>query len=69
MVSDPGPGSPNKLLYSLLPPPPTNNGQAVPKDYDGDGRADINVKTDGGQWLIGYASNGFCAFDQTITLQ
>lgn len=69
-VSNPGPGSPNKLLYSLIPPPSVSNtGQAVPKDYDGDGRADIAIKYDDGRWLIDYASNGFGFFDQTVILQ
>jgi hypothetical protein len=67
-VSDPGPGSPNKLLYSLIPPPPVSNtGQAVPKDYDGDGRADISIKYDDGRWRIDYASNGFGSWDATYT--
>ena len=44
-------------------------GQPAPADYDGDGRADVSIKTDDGQWLIDYASNGFGAFDQTIVLQ
>jgi subtilisin family serine protease len=58
-VSNPGPGSPNKLLYSLIPPPPpSNTEQVVPKDYDGDGRADIAIKYDDGRWRIDYASNG-----------
>jgi hypothetical protein len=65
-VSNPGPGSPNRLLYSLLPPlPPSNNGQAVPKDYDGDGRTDISIKYDDGRWRIDYASNGFGSWDAT----
>jgi subtilisin family serine protease len=65
-VSNPGPGSPNKLLYSLIPPPPVSNiGQAVPKDYDGDGRADISIKYDDGRWRIDYASNGFGSWDAT----
>jgi subtilisin family serine protease len=67
-VSDPGPGSPNKLLYSLIPPPPISNiGQAVPKDYDGDGRADISIKYDDGRWRIDYGSNGFGSWDATYT--
>jgi subtilisin family serine protease len=67
-VYDPGPGSPNKLLYSLIPPPPVSNtGQAVPKDYDGDGRADISIKYDDGRWRIDYASNGFGSWDATYT--
>jgi hypothetical protein len=33
----------------------------VPADYDGDGKADLSVKTD--QWLIDYASNGFGRWD------
>jgi hypothetical protein len=41
----------------------------VPGDYDGDGVDDFAVKTDGGLWHIDFASNGFGAFDQTITLQ
>ena len=65
-VSDPGPGSPNKLLYSLIPPPPPSNaGQPAPKDYDGDGRADISIKYDDGRWRIDYASNGFGSWDAT----
>jgi hypothetical protein len=31
----------------------------VPADYDGDGRADLSVKTDGGLWYIDYAKDGF----------
>jgi hypothetical protein len=37
----------------------------VPKDYDGDGRADISVKKDDGSWRIDFASNGFGAWDAT----
>jgi hypothetical protein len=36
----------------------------MPKDYDGDGRADISIKYDNGRGRIDYASNGFGAFDQ-----
>lgn len=35
----------------------------VPSDYDGDGRADLSVKTDGGYWLVDYAANGFGGWD------
>jgi subtilisin family serine protease len=59
-------GSPNRLLHSLFgPTQPTNTGQNVPKDYDGDGRADISIKYDDGRWRIDYASNGFGSWDAT----
>ncbi len=40
-----------------------------PTHQDFGGRADISIKFDDGRWRIDYASNGFGAFDQTITLQ
>jgi subtilisin family serine protease len=55
-------GTPNKLLYSIFIPP-SSVGQPVPKDYDGDGRADLSIKTDDGRWVIDYASNGFGSWD------
>jgi subtilisin family serine protease len=59
-------GTPNRLLYSLFgPPQPSNTGQNVPRDYDGDGRADISIKYDDGRWRIDYASNGFGSWDAT----
>jgi hypothetical protein len=66
-VFDPGPGSPNRLLYSIFAPPPASTGQPVPKDYDGDGKVDISVKTDDGRWRIDYASNGFGTWDATYS--
>jgi len=61
-------GTPNRLLYSLFGPPPVaNTGQNVPRDYDGDGRADISIKFDDGRWRIDYASNGFATWDATFT--
>jgi subtilisin family serine protease len=59
-------GSPNRLLYSFVYTPAASSGQPVPKDYDGDGRADIAIKTDDGKWKIDYASNGFGAWDVVI---
>ena len=57
-------GTPNRLLYSVFTPvPPTLAGKPVPKDYDGDGRADVSIKADDGRWLIDYASNGFGSWD------
>ena len=40
----------------------------VPGDYDGDGRADLAIKTSDNLWKIDYASNGFGAFDQAVVL-
>jgi hypothetical protein len=37
-----------------------SDNREAPADYDGDGRADISVRSDSGQnWVIDYASNGF----------
>lgn len=61
-------GTPNRLLFSVFPPPsPTLEGKLVPKDYDGDGRADISIKANDGRWLIDYASNGFGAWDVIVS--
>ena len=38
-----------------------------PADYDGDGKADISLKTNDGRWLIDFADNGFGSWDQVIT--
>ena len=35
----------------------------VSADYDGDGKADLSVKTDNGDWRIDFANNGFGAWD------
>ncbi|MDR6547710.1 putative transglutaminase-like cysteine proteinase [Chryseobacterium rhizosphaerae] len=42
---------------------------AVPEDYDGDGKADLGIKTDGGSWLIDYSGNGFNGWEWTGTLR
>jgi len=61
-------GTPNRLLYSVFTPvPPTLAGKPVPRDYDGDGRADVSIKADDGRWLIDYASNGFGSWDVIVT--
>ena len=67
-VIDPA-GSPNLLLFSIFNGSTPTTGQPVPADYDGDGRADLSIKTSDGRWRIDYASNGFGTFDQTIVLQ
>ena len=38
-----------------------------PADYDGDGKADLGMKTNDVRWLIDYADNGFGNWDQYIT--
>jgi hypothetical protein len=35
-------------------------------DYDGDGRADLSIKLDGGTWRIDYSANGFGVWDRTV---
>jgi hypothetical protein len=35
----------------------------VPADYDGDGRADLAIKTDDGHWYIDYAADGFVGWN------
>ena len=40
-----------------------SDGHPVPADYDGDGRADLSVKSDGGVWFIDYSVNGFGSWD------
>ena len=57
-------GTPNRLLFSVFgPQQPTLEGKLVPKDYDGDFRADVSIKANDGRWLIDYASNGFLGWD------
>jgi hypothetical protein len=68
LVKDPG-----------LPPPPmtpeVRTGFPIRKaadygvaaaDFDGDGRADLSIKLDGGTWRIDYAANGFGQWDRTV---
>ena len=38
----------------------------VPADYDGDGKADLSVKSTDGYWLIDYAYNGFGKWDEVL---
>lgn len=35
-------------------------------DFDGDGRADLSIKLDGGTWRIDLAANGFGSWDRTV---
>jgi hypothetical protein len=44
-----------------------NNFTYVPADYDGDGMADLSVKTRSGDWHIDYAANGFGDWDTTYS--
>jgi len=39
----------------------------VPADYDGDGKADLSVKTSDGHWLIDYSSNGFGVWNLVVS--
>jgi VCBS repeat protein len=36
----------------------------APADYDGDGKADLSIKLDGGTWKIDYSTNGFGVWDR-----
>jgi subtilisin family serine protease len=55
-VIDPGPGSPNRLLYSLFVPSANRDVRA---DFDGDLRTDVSIFHRGtGQWLSRNSSNG-----------
>lgn len=38
---------------------PSANLYPAPADYDGDGKADVSVKSDDGKWLIDFSHNGF----------
>src|ERR1041385_4867637 len=38
----------------------------VPADYDGDGKADLAIKLDGGTWQIDYAANGLRIWDEAV---
>jgi hypothetical protein len=38
----------------------------APADFDGDRRADLSIKLDGGTWKIDYAANGFGQWDRTF---
>jgi hypothetical protein len=40
----------------------------VPADYDGDGKADLAVKSADGDWFIDFASNGFGHWDEPSPL-
>jgi subtilisin family serine protease len=59
-VTDPGLGSPNRLLYSLFIPVANRDPRA---DFDGDQRTDISVFHRGtGQWISRNSSNGMDVF-------
>lgn len=39
----------------------------IPADFDGDGKADVNVKGNDGSWWIDYANNGFTGWDLKLS--
>jgi hypothetical protein len=64
--------TPTDLVIDPNPPPPmtpeTRSGFVIRKaadygvaaaDYDGDGRADLSIKLDGGTWRIDYSATGW----------
>jgi subtilisin family serine protease len=56
VISDPGPGSPNRLLYSLFIPAANRDPRA---DFDGDQRTDVSTFHRGtGEWRSLNSSNG-----------
>ena len=38
----------------------------APADFDGDGKADLSIKLDGGTWKIDYSWNGFVGWDAVV---
>jgi hypothetical protein len=78
LIDDPGLRSTLPIDPGLPPLPMTpevRDGFAIrkaadygvaPADFDGDGRADLSIKLDGGTWRIDYAINGFGRWDQTV---
>jgi hypothetical protein len=53
-------GAPDEIVVkSLVPSLIENVAQVVPCDYDGDGKADIAIVKNDGEWAIDYALDGF----------
>ena len=55
-----------QTLYSPVKIYGNANWNPVPADYDGDGKADLSIKTNDGYWLIDYAYNGFGKWDDVL---